>query len=66
MANLEDIIQQIPEVANNLKLTIDNSSQIRRQISKIDSLQDKLIEVDRVLEEAINSERFNKGVSLFW
>lgn len=62
MANLEDIIQKIPELANNLKLTIDNSSQIRRQISKIDSLQDKLIEVDTVLEEAINSERFNKGV----
>jgi hypothetical protein len=62
MADIENLVNQLPEIAEAMKLTIGNSSEIRREIGKIDNLQNRLNYIDKEFKEVLNKERFNKGV----
>jgi len=61
MADLENLLNQLPEIAEAMKLTIGNPSEIRREIGKIDNLLKRLNTIGKELEEVLNNERFNKG-----
>jgi len=61
MADLENLLNQLPEIAEAMKLTIGNPSEIRREIGKIDNLIKRLNTIGKELEEVLNNERFNKG-----
>ena len=61
MADIENLVNQLPEIAEAMKLTIGNPSEIRREIGKIDNLQNRLNYIGKELEEVLNNERFNKG-----
>src|SRR6476661_2409776 len=61
MADLENLLKQLPEIAEEMKLTIGNPSEIRREIGKIDNLIKRLNTIGKELEEVLNNERFNKG-----
>jgi hypothetical protein len=62
MADIENLVNQLPEIAEAMKLTIGNSSEIRREIGKIDNLQNRLNYIDKEFKEVLNNERFNKRV----
>lgn len=61
MADIENLVNQLPEIAEAMKLTIGNPSEIRREIGKIDNLIKRLNTIGKELEEVLNNERFNKG-----
>ncbi|MBE9162805.1 hypothetical protein [Tychonema sp. LEGE 06208] len=61
MADIENLLNQLPEIAEAMKLTIGNPSEIRREIGKIDNLIKRLNTIGKELEEVLNNERFNKG-----
>ncbi|MEG3859200.1 hypothetical protein [Microcoleus sp. herbarium12] len=61
MADIENLVNQLPEIADAMKLTIGNPSEIRCEIGKIDNLQNRLNYIEKELEEVLNDERFNKG-----
>jgi uncharacterized membrane protein YqgA involved in biofilm formation len=62
MADIENLVNQLPEIAEAMKLTIfGNSSEIQGKIGKIDNLQKRLNTIGKELKEVLNNERFNKG-----
>jgi hypothetical protein len=62
MADIENLVNQLPEIAEAMKLTIfGNSSEIQGEIGKIDNLQKRLNTIGKELKEVLNNERFNKG-----
>ncbi|EGK89616.1 hypothetical protein D0A34_21835 [Microcoleus vaginatus PCC 9802] len=62
MSDLENLVNELPQLADSMKLTIGNSTEIRREIERISNIQNKLNIIENKLQEVLNSERFNKGV----
>ena len=62
MSDLEYLVNELPQLADSMKLTIGNSSEIRREIERISNIQNKLNIIENKLQEVLDSERFNKGV----
>ena len=62
MPDLETLLEELPQLADSMKLTICNSTEIRREIEGISNLQNKLNIIENKLQEVLNSERFNKGL----
>ncbi|MEG3924445.1 hypothetical protein [Microcoleus sp. D3_18a_C4] len=62
MSDLEYLVNELPQLADSMKLTIGNSSDIRREIERISNIQNKLNIIENKLQEVLDSERFNKGV----
>jgi len=62
MSDLENLVNDLPQLADSMKLTIGNSTEIRREIERISNIQNKLNIIENKLQEVLNSERFNKGV----
>lgn len=62
MSDLEYLVNELPQLADSMKLTIGNPSEIRREIERISNIQKKLNIIENKLQEVLNSERFNKGV----
>jgi hypothetical protein len=61
MSDLEYLVNELPQLADSMKLTIGNSSEIRREIERISNIQNKLNIIENALQEALDDERFNKG-----
>lgn len=61
MSDLEDLVSELLELADSMKLTIGNSTEIRREIGRIETVQTELNLVQNTLQEALEGERFNKG-----
>ncbi|MEZ2229258.1 MAG: hypothetical protein ACBR50_23665 [Microcoleus sp.] len=61
MSDLECLVNELPQLADSMKLTIGNSSEIRREIERISNIQNKLNIIENALQEALDDERFNKG-----
>lgn len=62
MPDLETLLEELPQLADSMKLTIGNSTEIRREIERISNIQNKLNIIENKLQEVLDSERFNKGV----
>ena len=62
MSVLEDLVNELPQLADSMKLTIGNSTEIKREIERISNIQNKLNIIENKLQEVLDSERFNKGV----
>ncbi|MEG3882198.1 magnesium transporter, partial [Microcoleus sp. herbarium7] len=62
MSDLEYLVNELPQLADSMKLTIGNPSEIRREIERISNIQNKLNIIENKLQEVLDSERFNKGV----
>ncbi|MEG4456063.1 hypothetical protein [Microcoleus sp. N9_A1] len=62
MSDLEYLVNELPQLADSMKLTIGNSSDIRREIERISNIQNKLNIIENKLQEVLDSEKFNKGV----
>ncbi len=61
MRDFETLVNELVEIADNMKLTIGNSTEIRREIGNINNLHKRLNTIGKELEEVLNNERFNKG-----
>ena len=62
MSDLEYLVNELPQLADSMKLTIGNSTEIQREIERISNIQNKLNIIENKLQEVLDSERFNKGV----
>ena len=62
MSDLEYLVNELPQLADSMKLTIGNSTEIKREIERISNIQNKLNIIENKLQEVLDSERFNKGV----
>lgn len=61
MADLENLVKELLELADSMKLTVGESTEIRREIGRIDNTQNKLNIIKNAFQEALDGERFNKG-----
>jgi translation initiation factor 2 beta subunit (eIF-2beta)/eIF-5 len=61
MADLENLVKELLELADSMKLTVGESTEIRREIGRIDNIQNKLNIIKNAFQEALDGERFNKG-----
>lgn len=60
MRDFETLVNELVEIADNMKLTIGNSTEIRREIGNINNLQKRLNTIDKELKEVLNNNKFNK------
>ncbi|MCV3213151.1 hypothetical protein OGM63_06365 [Plectonema radiosum NIES-515] len=58
MADLKELINELPNLADSLKLSVGDANDISQQVAHISNVQDKLKQIQEEIEEELGWEKF--------
>ncbi|MEB3182668.1 MAG: hypothetical protein VKL59_27070 [Nostocaceae cyanobacterium] len=58
MADFKDILEELPNIVDNLKLTIGDAKKIRSEAKKLNAIEAKLQNIHEAIDEELGFEKF--------